>query len=132
MSEKMKLNDELTVEAYPFSDYITCVEVNMNGNSYQSFCTLKSQVDEWKEDMDLFADICYEHVKKFSGAITPQKRLTLSNGLEVEIYPFSDYIYCVDVFNGDQMVQSFCCDTNTFTEYQDDMESMLALYGRIS
>jgi hypothetical protein len=129
MSNKMKLNDELTVEAYPFSDFITCVEVKMNGNTYQSFCTLKSQVDEWKEDAELFADICYEHIKKSSGVIAPKQRLSLSNGLEAEIYPFSDYIHCIDVYRDNQLVQSFCCDTNTFTEYEEDLEKMLSMYN---
>lgn len=132
MKEKLRLNDELTVEAYDFSDFITCVEINLNGSTYQSFCSLRAQVDEWKEDTELFADICYEHIKKSSGSITPKQRLTLSNGLEVEIYPFSDYIHCVDVYNRDELIQSFCCDTNTFTDYQDDLEALIVRYGMIS
>jgi hypothetical protein len=132
MSGKIKLNDELTIEKYPFSEYITCVEVKLNGDSYQSFCTSTSQIEEWEHDCELLAEICYEHIKKFSGTVTPQKKLPLSNGLEVDSYPFSDYIHCVDIYQDGKLVNSFCCDTNTFKEYQDDMDSMVKMYHKIS
>lgn len=63
MYTSLQLNDDLMVETFAFSDFITCIEVFFNGKSYSSFCSLKEQVEEWKENPDELIQLCIQHIK---------------------------------------------------------------------
>lgn len=62
MMDSLKLNEDLTVEFFEYSEFITCVEVFFRGQNYSSFCSLKDQVQEWREDTEELISICIKHI----------------------------------------------------------------------
>jgi hypothetical protein len=139
MMEKVRiqLTDDLLIETYPFSDYITCVEVYVKGESFSAFCSDNAVVDEWKENPDMLIELCNEHMlhqpkkEKNTNNESTSDRKVLEEGIEVEFYPFSDDVYCINVFKQGQLATSFCSDRSSFDEWQDDPTAMLNVIKRL-
>lgn len=127
--EKMQLTDDLSITTYPFSDYITCVEVTYNGEIFSSFCSDNTIVEEWIENPDQLIAICQKQIKHQAKKqpSTGPLRQVLTQGLEVEYYPFSDDVFCVNVFRNGTFNTSFCTDKASFDEWQEDPEAMLSV-----
>jgi hypothetical protein len=135
--EKIQLTEDLFIETYPFSDFITCVEVFVRGESFNAFCSDNDVVDEWRENPDLLIELCNEHMlhrpKKTSTSkdLPNTARKQLEEGLEVEFYPFSDDVYCINVFKHGKLTTSFCSDKASFDEWQDDPDGMLSVVKKL-
>jgi hypothetical protein len=135
--EKIQLTDDLFIETYPFSDYITCVEVFLHGKSFNAFCSDNDVVDEWRENPDLLIELCNEHMlhqpKKTTilKEVTNPARKQLEEGIEVEFYPFSDDVYCINVFKQGKLSTSFCSDKASFEEWEDDPAAMLSVVKKL-
>lgn len=135
--ERIQLTDDLLIETYPFSDYITCIEVYVKGESFSAFCSDNDIVEEWKENPDTLIELCNEHMlhQPKKGKTTKHEstsdRKLLEEGLEVEFYPFSDDVYCINVFKKGKLATSFCSDRSSFDEWQDDPAAMLSVVKRL-
>lgn len=46
VNRTIKLTDELSIHIYAFSDYITCVEVMINGQLFNVFCSENTCIEE--------------------------------------------------------------------------------------
>jgi hypothetical protein len=135
--ERIKLTDDLFIETYPFSDFITCVEVFVNGESFNAFCSDNEMVDEWKENPEQLIELCNKHMLQHPTKVKPAEdssltaRKKLEEGLEVEFYPFSDDVYCINVFKHGKLSTSFCSDKASFEEWNDDPAAMLSVVKRL-
>lgn len=127
--EVIRLTDQLSITMYPFSDYITCVEVSCNGETFSSFCSDNEIIEEWKEHPDLLLEICKKQIQfqPKLPATSPSLRQVLEQGLEVEFYPFSDDVFCVNVYRDGSFNTSFCTDKASFDEWQEEPESLLSV-----
>lgn len=131
--EKIQLTNDLSIRTYPFSDYITCVEVYYNGKSFSSFCSDNDIVEEWKENPDQLIEICKKQIlyQPKKQASQSQLRQVLEQGLEVDYYPFSDDVFCVNVYQDGTFSTSFCTDKASFDEWQEEPESMLSIVKKM-
>lgn len=132
--ERIQLNEDIAIEIYPFSAYITCVEVFVNGRSFNAFCSDTKVVEEWKETPETLLELCQDHLSRQttseSNPPTPEtKRMKLNGGLEIEYYQFSDDVCCMNVYRDGKLKTTFCSDVASFEEWQDDpntLENMIA------
>lgn len=135
--EKIQLTDDLFIETYPFSDYITCVEVFLHGESFNAFCSDNDFVDEWRENPDVLIKLCNEHMLQHPKKTPAPKdvanpaRKQLEEGLEAEFYSFSDDVYCINVYQQGKLTTSFCSDKASFEEWQDDPAAMLSVIKKL-
>jgi hypothetical protein len=135
--EKIQLTDDLLIETYPFSDYITCVEVFLKGESFNAFCSDNSVVDEWKENPDMLIELCNDHLlhqpKKTTLVVNDDHnhRQALGEGIELETYSFSEDIYCINVYQHGKMVNSFCSDRSSIDEMEDDPEVLRSIIKKM-
>ncbi|MDG5786210.1 hypothetical protein QA612_01815 [Evansella sp. AB-P1] len=63
MREEIKLTEELSVVTFPYTDYISCVEVFKNGKSMTVFCSDRHYIDECRESEDSFMSLVNEFMK---------------------------------------------------------------------
>ncbi len=52
--------------------------------------------------------------------------IELSAEVKVKVYPFSDYISCVDMYHCGKMVRSFCSDHRMIEEWLEEPEYLLS------
>ncbi|GGK24155.1 hypothetical protein GCM10010965_16150 [Caldalkalibacillus thermarum] len=49
-ARRISLPEGLVAEVYPFSDYISCINVYRQGICVKSFCSDRSSIEEWLEE----------------------------------------------------------------------------------
>lgn len=136
LKERIQLTEELLIETYPFSEYITCVEVFLNGQSFNAFCSDNEIVQEWKENPDMLVELCKNHMlqqpkKQASVSSSQASRIQLPDGLEVESYSFSEDIYCMNVYQHGALATSFCSDRHSIDEWKEDQDSLYTFVNTI-
>lgn len=129
--QKMKLSDQLSIETYPFSDYITCIEVFYDGQSISAFCSDSDMVEEWKQKPEQLLEMCQQHAahqnKLLQSKSEKVKRIAIEAGIDIEMYTFSDDVYCVNVYQNGDFVSSFCSDKQSMEEWEDDPDSLKSI-----
>lgn len=126
MEEKqVTISENVTANFQKFSEYVVCVEVMKNGKSTGSFCTDVSAFDEWDEDE--MKDLVNSHLAQVDQTedIKGDETITLDNGLIVSYSKHWDDFYCVNVFDGDKEVSSFCADRESFEEWTESKDQLL-------
>lgn len=133
--EKIKVSEDISIEAYSFSDYITCIDVYYKDESFSAFCTDTDLVNEWRENPELLLEVVKERIAKQTPIRKQEKdsaqRIKLNAELEVETYSFSGDVYCVNVFQKDKLISSFCTDVATYDEWQEDQELLEAMVKQV-
>lgn len=130
---KTQLTDDLYIVTYPFSDYITCVEVYLNGQSLNAFCSDHSLVEEWIDHPEQLLEVCNDHIAQQDHPTHEKtdERIMLEDGLEAEIYSFSEDVYCINVYRQGEFITSFCTDTNSINEWQEDTDNLTSIIKNI-
>lgn len=131
---KIKLSEEISIETYPFSEYITCIDIFRNGTLYNTFCSDNEVVNEWKEHPEILLHLGQDDTQKLNLSVAPRastaslinNRQILGEGYEVELYTFSDYIVCFKVFHNNALATSFCFDKDTYDDMMNDAEELLS------
>lgn len=118
---RLKLDEQLEVSYYEFSEDVICVEVTHQGRELGAFCSERSQFSEWTEtDVKKLAE---NHVNQFLHSLKHDEQKTLkqlSTGVELEYYSHSDDLLCVNAFCNGKEVASLCTDRHSFTEWLED------------
>ena len=117
---QITISKEITANYQNFSEYVVCVEVMKHGESLGSFCSDAQTFNEWDEDEII--DMVYLHIDQMqkSPAIQDRETMTLKNGWKIKYHQHWEDFYCIDVFDGNTDVGSFCADRGSFEEWMED------------
>ncbi|MDQ0339959.1 ribosomal protein L19 [Caldalkalibacillus uzonensis] len=55
------------------------------------------------------------------------RRIALSEGFEAEVYAFSDYISCINVYKQGVCIHSFCSDRSSVEEWLEEPGLIMAM-----
>lgn len=114
---RLKLDEQLEVSYYEFSEDVICVGVIHKGRDLGAFCSHRREFSDWNEaDVKQLAE---NHARQFLQN-SAKERKQLSTEIEVEYYSHSDDIMCVNVFRKGTEVASFCTDRHSFQEWKED------------
>ncbi|WP_209123077.1 hypothetical protein [Alkalihalobacillus sp. BA299] len=129
--KRYRLNDQIVIKAYDFSEDVICVEVTYDGKPLGAFCSDRTVFEDLEEDEII--QLSEQHVKRYHSdqLATSSKRKTI-NGVEVEYYAHSDDMMCVSMYRKGKPIGSFCADRISFEEWMEDEELLERIISRQS
>lgn len=123
--KQVTISETVTANFQKFSEYVVCVEVFQNGRSKGSFCTDVKAFDEW--DDEEMIELVSSHLDQVNldDWIKGDETITLDNGITVSYSKHWDDFYCVNVFDGEKEISSFCADRDSFEEWTESKEQLM-------
>ncbi|MBU9712215.1 hypothetical protein [Evansella tamaricis] len=120
----------VSARCFSYSEDIVCVEVEKDGKEFGSFCSDVKQFEEWdEEELVLLVE---QHIKQTENALRQKKRRhPLYEDIEMQYYTHSSDVYCINIYEGDLEVSSFCTDRLTFEEWMEDKDSLIDVVKKL-
>ncbi|ADU29962.1 hypothetical protein [Evansella cellulosilytica] len=124
-------SDDLHVNAYFFSEFIVCIDVTKSGQHVGSFCSDAKEFEDLDEEE--FKSIIQQHVNGFDNSVSHRdyEKRELKH-FDLYYYPFSDFMYCMDVYRLGEKVSSLCVDRDSFEEWMEDENHLLNVVEKLA